>query len=326
MITTADSTTHELLPHSIRRFEARRDLGRVADLIEICFADTLDPDGARYIQRMRSAAGDPNMLRWASISAEWGNRTMGGYVWEEDGLLVGNLSLIPYSVHGKRRYLIANVAVHPEYRRRGIARQLTSQAITFCRQQGIPEVWLHVREENDPAVSLYRSLNFIERARRTTWHSQSDYARGETPAGLALGKRHKEDWSVQRQWLIQNYPPEVTWHLQFSMNTLKPGLAGALARLFSETYLQQWTVQRDRRLQAAVAWQASSTFANILWLAAPPQADDEAIQALLLYARRQVPSRRPLSLDYPAQQSSDAIQSTGFKAYQTLIWMALDSI
>ena len=325
MITTVDSTAPDLLPRSLRPFEARRDLGRVADLIEICFADTLDPDGARYIQRMRSAAGDPNMLRWASISAEWGNRTMGGYVWEEDGRLVGNLSLIPYSIHGRRRYLIANVAVHPEYRRRGIARQLTSQAITFCRQRGISEVWLHVREENDPAVNLYRALNFNERARRTTWHSQSDYARGEAPAGLSLGKRHKEDWNLQRQWLSQNYPPEVTWHLQFNINTLKPGLAGTLARLFSETYLQQWAVQRDRRLEAAVAWQASSTFANILWLAAPPQVKDETVQALLQYARRQVPSHRPLSLDYPARQSSEAIQSAGFKAYQTLIWMALDS-
>ena len=109
------------------------------------------------------------------------------------------------------------------------------------------------------------------------------------------------------------------------MNTLKPGLAGALARLFSETYLQQWAAQRDHRLEAAVTWQASSTFANILWLAAPPQAEDETVQALLLYARRQVPSHRPLSLDYPARQSSIAIQSAGFKAYQTLIWMALAS-
>ena len=325
MITTVEANLPDLSPRSLRPFDTRRDLGRVADLIEICFADTLDPDGARYIQRMRSAAADPNLLRWAAISAEWGNRTMGGYVWEEDGRLVGNLSLIPYAVHGRRRYLIANVAVHPEYRRHGIARRLTSQAITFCRQRGISEVWLHVREENEAAVNLYRSLNFIERARRTTWHSQSDFPRGESPAGLTLGKRRRADWDLQRHWLGQNYPPEVTWHLQFSMNALKPGLAGALARLFGETYLQQWSIQRQGRLQAAVSWQASSTFANILWLAAPPQADDEAIQALLLHARRQLPSRRPLSLDYPAQQSGTAIRSAGFQAYQTLIWMSLAS-
>ena len=83
--TVADSTVSNLQSRSIRLFDARRDLGSVADLIEICFADTLDPDGSRYIQRMRSAANDPNLLRWAAISAEWGNRTMGGYVWEENG-------------------------------------------------------------------------------------------------------------------------------------------------------------------------------------------------------------------------------------------------
>jgi GNAT superfamily N-acetyltransferase len=325
MTTVTESIAPPLLSRNIRLFDVRRDLGTVADLIEICFADTLDPDGARYIQRMRSAASDPGMMRWAAISAEWGSRTMSGYVWEEEGRLVGNLSLIPYSLKGQRRYLIANVAVHPDFRRRGIARQLTSQAIAHARQRGIPEVWLHVREENDPAVTLYRSLGFAERARRTTWHSQSDYPRLEVPAGLELGKRRGEHWGLQRQWLGRNYPPEVTWHLQFSLSSLKPGLPGLLARIFGETYLQQWTVRRDHQLQAAVACQASSTFANILWLAAPPQADEEALQALLLHARRQVPSHRPLSLDYPAWQSSTAIQSAGFKAYQTLMWMALSN-
>jgi GNAT superfamily N-acetyltransferase len=311
------------LLRKMRPFDVRRDLGPVADLIEICFAETLDPEGARYIQRMRSAASDPGLMRWASISAEWGSRTMGGYVWEEDGRLVGNLSLIPYSVQGKRRYLIANVATHPDYRRRGIARQLTSQAIEFCRQRSVPQVWLHVREENDPAVSLYRQLGFIEKARRTTWHSQSDYPRQDAPAEFEAGKRRGEHWALQREWLNRNYPPEVTWHLQFNLNALKPGWIGGLARLFGETYLHQWVIQQNRQLKAAVTWQASPAIANILWMAAPPQVEDEVIQALLLHARRQVPSRRPLSLDYPARQSSAGIQSAGFKAYQTLIWMAL---
>ena len=40
----------------LRPFDVRRDMGPVADLVELCFADTLDPEGKRFIQRMRSAA------------------------------------------------------------------------------------------------------------------------------------------------------------------------------------------------------------------------------------------------------------------------------
>ena len=36
-----------------------------------------------------------------------------GYVWEQDGRIVGNASLIPFRDNGKRIFLIANVATHP---------------------------------------------------------------------------------------------------------------------------------------------------------------------------------------------------------------------
>ena len=58
-----------------------------------------------------------------------------GLVWKEDSpdgggrRLVGNLSLIPIGLQGKRGYLIANVAVHPDFRGRGIGRELTTTAL-----------------------------------------------------------------------------------------------------------------------------------------------------------------------------------------------------
>jgi len=323
MASITDSLSSHPSSPNIRPFDAYRDLRSVADLIEICFADTLDPDGEGYIQRMRAAASSPNMLRWAATSTEWNRHMMTGFVWDDGSRLVGNLSIIPYTVQGKRRFLIANVAVHPDYRRRGIARQLTNHAVAYARQRGVPEVWLHVREENEPAVTLYRELAFAERARRTTWHSLSDYPRAPLPPELIFGKRRSADWGQQQRWLQQNYPPEVTWNLPFQLNAMRPGLFGTFSRVFNNIYLQQWSVQQRGQLQGTVAWQASATFANILWLAAAPDTNDEAVQGLLVHARRQVPTRRPLALDYPAGQSSTAIQTAGFKAYQTLIWMAI---
>ena len=53
---------------------------------------------------------------------------------------------------------IVEVAVHPDCRRKGIARSLITDAIQNA--DGLDTVFLEVRESNTPAVGLYESLGF----------------------------------------------------------------------------------------------------------------------------------------------------------------------
>jgi ribosomal protein S18 acetylase RimI-like enzyme len=308
----------------LRPFDPRRDLGPVADLVEQCFADTLDPDGERYLQHMRAAAKNPGFLRWASVAAEFSSVPLTGYVWEEDGKIVGNVSLIPFIMHNNRYYLIANVAVHPEYRRRGIARKLTLQAVDHARRRGAPRAWLHVRENNEAAITLYCSLGFQEQARRTTWYTQREIPSGTQPNGVRIIPRQGYHWSTQSKWLARNYPSEVTWHLPFSKNTLRPGLVGIIYRAFSGSYARQWSILSGDRLLGVLAWQPSGNFADTLWLSTSAEDEEMAAYALLLHARQHLSPRRPLSLDYPAHHADESMQAAGFYIHQTLIWMSTD--
>ena len=55
---------------------------------------------------------------------------------------------------------IQNVAVLPEYRRRGLATTLVLQALQGFRESGIQRVSLEVTTENHPAVCLYEQIGF----------------------------------------------------------------------------------------------------------------------------------------------------------------------
>lgn len=305
----------------LRPFDVRRDLKPVADLVEKCFEDTLDPDGRSYLQQMRAAAGSPTFMRWAASAAEWASVPLTGYVWEEDGQLVGNINLIPYRVRGKRYFLIANVAVDPAYRRRGIARSLTLRAIDHARRREAPSVWLHVRDQNEAAFHLYTSLGFAERARRTTWINEQPAPPFELPLGLRLLPVQSRHWPSIENWFRSRYPLELSWHLPINLNLLKPGILGSLNRAIAGAGVWQRVLLRDEQPAGAVALQSSRSFADHLWLALPERLADTAAYTLLVYARRYLPGRRALSLDYPAGQYGDAIQAAGFREHQTLVWM-----
>jgi ribosomal protein S18 acetylase RimI-like enzyme len=320
----------------LRPLDVRRDLGGVADLVEQCFADTLDTDGQRYIQQMRSLSRNPGTLNWIGSLSERTYLPLSGFVWEEEKRIVGNLTLIPYHVHQEQTLLIANVAVHPDHRRRGIGYRLTAKALEHARQRGIQTTWLHVREENEPAIRLYRSLGFQERARRTTWICdgkasplQDATARpADQPASaphVIVGERRSQDWNEQQSWLRRLYPAEVTWHLSLKPAGLRPGLRGFLFRTFNDLNLQQWSARQGDHLLGVLTWSAAHSYADSIWLAADAEHEEAAATALLRYARQRLSPRRPLSLDYPALHAQEAIKGAGFHAHQTLIWMSVDT-
>jgi [ribosomal protein S18]-alanine N-acetyltransferase len=56
---------------------------------------------------------------------------------------------------------ILNLAVHPDRRGEGIGSLILSYAMDDCRRNGVQEITLEVRRSNYPAISLYRSFEFL---------------------------------------------------------------------------------------------------------------------------------------------------------------------
>ena len=128
---TARADTHP----NLRPLSIMRDLPAVADLIELCFSGTMDSEGKRYVQEMRRAGRDNSFIKWANRATETTSLPLTGYIWEENGDIIGNASLVPFRHNKQRIYLIANVAVHPSHRRKGIARALTERALQHAHEK-----------------------------------------------------------------------------------------------------------------------------------------------------------------------------------------------
>jgi GNAT superfamily N-acetyltransferase len=81
----------------------------------------------------------------------------------DDGKIVagGAVVITPWPAHAYepvcRRATILNMYTEPEYRRRGIARQLMQTMIDWCKEEGFARVTLHASQYGRP---LYESLGF----------------------------------------------------------------------------------------------------------------------------------------------------------------------
>ncbi|SDL18868.1 ribosomal-protein-alanine N-acetyltransferase [Maridesulfovibrio ferrireducens] len=77
-----------------------------------------------------------------------------GYLFE--GILVGYLA---YSMVLDEMEVL-NLGVHPDFRKRGIGRELMLALLEQCRKTDVVKGLLDVKESNIPAISLYESLGF----------------------------------------------------------------------------------------------------------------------------------------------------------------------
>ena len=79
-----------------------------------------------------------------------------------------------------------NIAVHPDFRRLGIAERLVLALCDALAEKGVCALLLEVRASNEPAKALYDKLGFVQVGRRP------NYYRNPKEDALILRK----EWSV----------------------------------------------------------------------------------------------------------------------------------
>lgn len=75
---------------------------------------------------------------------------------EHDGRVIGYLA---YSILIDEMEIL-NLGVHPDMRRKGLARKLMVSLLQKCNEMGIKKGLLDVKISNQPAIKLYESFGF----------------------------------------------------------------------------------------------------------------------------------------------------------------------
>jgi hypothetical protein len=92
--------------------------------------------------------------------------------------------------------------------------------------------------------------------------------------------------------------------------------------LFIDFNVRQWAAVRKDELLATLAWMPQGSRAESLFAATDSTSmSSDALTALLIHARRSITYPPSLTLDYPADEMTDAIRAAGFQPRRTLLWM-----
>lgn len=136
----------------------RRDSRQIINLLELVFNQELRGSA-------RNAIAQPPQF-WDFWTR--GKPAVPGFVYQHNHMIVGNVSLLEAQSRG--RYLIANVAVHPDYRRKGIARQMMRSLIQYTKKRSGKTLVLQVEASNQGAIDLYQALGFEKVGTLKQWH------------------------------------------------------------------------------------------------------------------------------------------------------------
>jgi GNAT superfamily N-acetyltransferase len=329
----------------IRPVNLRTDLGALADLIELVFADTMDSSGRAAIREMRSLSRLGSLNLVGALSELQHDL---GYVYIADGRLIGNVSVYPvkYPRALGCAWSIANVAVHPDYRRRGIARRLMEASMariqTLAAQHPSAKAFglLQVDRDNHAAQQLYDSLGFVRERVWTSW--KRHVSTRPIPAPIALTprpyitQRRRGEWRQEYALAERVRPPTrggVGWlrplHVGLFRRTWDSWLSDLVNFRSQERLIIRADDQGERPPLLASLWieRAFAAGQINLTLLVDPSAIDSCADALINLAVRRFGTRDALGIEHPADETavSAVLSRYQFTPQRSLLHMRWES-
>ena len=321
----------------LRPVNLRTDLAPLADLIELVFADSMDNSGRAAVREMRYLSRMGAGLAMVPGLSDLAQGISLGYVWIADDRLVGNVSIYPVdwpSEMGKI-WVIANVAVHPDYQGRGIATRLMRASMEAVRRRGGGVAMLQVDLDNPTARHLYRRLGFVEERAWTLWR-RSGYLRPPPPfdQNVFIAHRRPHEWRAEYALAQRLRPAQMGgmgWQRPLHISLFRRPLLSLLGDWLSLRHIERLVIRypADESLLASMWIEAGGMSSSVqLTLLVDPAYCGLYDEALISNAvRRFGDSRAALLIEHPADErvTAELLRRYAFRPMREVMHMRWDT-
>ena len=318
-----------------RPVDLRTDLRPVADLIELVFADSMDSSGRSAIREMRYLSHMGYGLKLISRLNDLALGISLGFVYILDGNLVGNVSVYPasYPKGMGETWILANVGVHPDYQRRGIARSLMDATLAMIQKRGGSRVILQVNYDNIPAQKLYERHGFIYERGWRVWR-RSGFVRTPTATSRDFHITHlrQSEWAAEYA-LAQAARPNslggLGWLKPIHRSEFHTPIGKRLLNLISLNGVEKLIIRdEDSRDILASCWLESAvSFSNVrAWLFTAPHIDHHPYAEALINNVANRYDRSTILLEHPRDDDvlNELLKYHQFKIKREVWHMRLD--
>ena len=326
---------HGSQTEGLRPVNLRTDLVQLADLIELVFADNMDQSGRAAVREMRTLS---RVGMGISLFPGLNELTHGinmGYVWIADGKLVGNTSIYPMRHPSAGTWIIANVGVHPDYQRQGIATQLMHTSMESIRERGGEHVILQVNEDNETARRLYGRLGFIDERTWIVWRRSSSI-RIPPPMPeqvVRISNRRHTEWLAEYDLAQRVRPADkggIGWQRPLRPDLFRQSLLKRLGDWLNMRTAEHLVIRSDdeRQLLASM-WIESGFMTSATQLTLMVEPEFQGLYDAVLInsaARRFGGGRSALMIEHPADETavSDTLREYQFRPQGHFVHMRWD--
>lgn len=310
-------------------FDPRHHMRGVAELVGSVFAEEMDARGRSMIREMETVSRFSPILG-GLLSMGFFEGFVSGFVWIEDGKVVGNVTIQCVDPVGSR-WRISNVAVAPHYRGRGIAGRMMLASLREVAEHGGSWTLLQVRTDNPTAYGLYQKMGFTDVCRDGTWRLPAQSL--PSPAldrETSLRRLHPTAWQTRLELAQASHSELALWLSIVRESDYHVDWVGwaaeAVGRAAGLQVVDRWGVPEDGRLLGAVeTWASIRGEAHHLRFAVRPSARGGLEAALVARGLRSLAAapRRPVIVEHSGDhvEGVDALEAAGFRPQRTLLTM-----
>jgi len=314
--------------NGLQPIDLSRHIGGLADLIELCFAADMDAGGRSVIHEMRFVSHFGFALPFLNAVGLLRYPWLLGFTWIDEGKVVGAVNT-QRAGDDANTWLIANVAVLPAYRRRGLALALMKATLDFIRSQAGVTALLQVDDDNLGAIELYRQLGFVRFTTQTAWARPAlTPAPALPPTDFVIRSRRPGEWVEQFALARRVRPEGFLWKQPLRETNFNPTLGMQLDRWLAAETEEHWVAEEPRthRLAGSLIVRINYPEGDRLMVWATPEYAGQVEKPLLAEGLQRLKGRPWVArIEHSADDAPacEALREFKFEPGRTLRWMKL---